>query len=280
MTDVADYELDQQPPTHRPPVTRPPSLTPWIALILAAAIAAAAAGYLYVRSTDTRNDTAASVSPAGAAGAPAAPLGVEVEPIELPPLDATDTLVRDLVRALSSHPRVMAWLATDGLIRNVVVVTNSVANGRSPGRQLGVLKPAQPFSVVDANGTPVLDVRSHERYNDIAAAAASLDAAGAARLFSLLKPRINDAYAELGQAGTFDQLLERAIVRLLDTPVVDGELALVARGALYQFNDARLEHLSAPQKHLVRMGPRNMRTIQRKLRDVALALGIPADRLP
>ena len=51
-------------------------------------------------------------------------------------------------------------------------------------------------------------------------------------------------------------------------------------GIGYGFVDPQLESLSNPQKQLLRMGPRNIRLIQAKLRETALALGIPASRLP
>ena len=41
-----------------------------------------------------------------------------------------------------------------------------------------------------------------------------------------------------------------------------------------------LESLTNAQKQLLRMGPRNVKLIQAKLREVAVALGIPASRLP
>jgi hypothetical protein len=54
----------------------------------------------------------------------------------------------------------------------------------------------------------------------------------------------------------------------------------VPYGAVYHYNDPRLEGLTQAQKQLVRMGAQNVRTIQRKLREIALALGIPQERLP
>jgi hypothetical protein len=44
--------------------------------------------------------------------------------------------------------------------------------------------------------------------------------------------------------------------------------------------DERLESLSPAQKQLFRMGPRNVKIIQAKLRDIALYLGIPQNKLP
>jgi hypothetical protein len=74
--------------------------------------------------------------------------------------------------------------------------------------------------------------------------------------------------------------LERAIVALLRTPIAGPDTKLVPKGASYAFEDEALENLTAAQKQLARMGPRNARIIQDKLRQVALAIGIPADRLP
>ena len=58
------------------------------------------------------------------------------------------------------------------------------------------------------------------------------------------------------------------------------ETRLVPKGASYAFEDEALEKLTPAQKQLARMGPRNARIIQDKLRQIALAIGIPADRLP
>ena len=69
----------------------------------------------------------------------------------------------------------------------------------------------------------VIDPRSYRRYDAYADAVGALDARGTARLYATLKPRIQDAYRELGETGTdFDRTFERAIRELLKTPVIDG----------------------------------------------------------
>jgi hypothetical protein len=67
---------------------------------------------------------------------------------------------------------------------------------------------------------------------------------------------------------------------LLSTPTVDGSERLKPKGIGYGYADERLESLTPAQKQLLRMGPRNVRVIKTKLRDIALALGIPAAHLP
>ena len=51
-------------------------------------------------------------------------------------------------------------------------------------------------------------------------------------------------------------------------------------GIGYAFADPALEDLAPAQKQLLRMGSRNVRTIQASLRAIASAIGIPAQRLP
>ena len=110
---------------------------------------------------------------------------------------------------------------------------------------------------------------------------ASVDPIGAARLYATLKPRIEEAHRELGSADvSFDTTLERAIVALLKTPILENPIPLKPKGIGYAYVDERLESLTAAQKQLLRMGPRNVGIIRRGLRGIALALGIPASHLP
>jgi hypothetical protein len=204
------------------------------------------------------------------------PLGPEVEPRELPPLDLSDPLVRELLGQLSSRPELAAWLATDGLIRNFVASVDAVANGATPSAHLRRLAPSRPFAVVAQGERFTVDPRSYDRYDGIAATVDALDAVGLARAYATLRPRLQEAYRELGYPdGNFDAAVERALGTLLNAPVVDGTVEIQRAPVLYQFVNPKLERLSPAQKQLLRMGPRNQRLIQEKLRAVAGALGIP-----
>jgi hypothetical protein len=99
-------------------------------------------------------------------------------------------------------------------------------------------------------------------------------------LYTTLKPRIEDAYRDLGYQESFDRALERAFVALLRVPARDAAVATAPKGALYVYQDPRLEGLSPAQKQLVRMGPHNARIVQSKLRELALALGVRPESLP
>jgi len=274
------------PPPQEPLVRRQTGA--WITL---AAIVAAAAfgGYHYW--TSRRVTAPAAVLPATPAPAAVAPpvaapattrLGGEVPPIDLPSVDESDSAVAALVKALSSHPRVMAWLSTAGLIRNFTVVVENIADGKTPAKHLQVLRPSSPFMTSGSQERPVVDARSYHRYDTLAAAVGSVDPAGAARLYGGIRPRLDEAYRDLGRDTSFDVALERAIVVLLQTPIPEPPVRLTrpTKGVNFTFADARLEELTAAQKQLIRMGPENQRKIQDSLRAIALALGIPAERLP
>lgn len=279
MPDV-DYDLDRTP-TPAGNVRRPRVPAPWL-IAAGAMLAVGAAVWFFVAGRQTEPPAAEQPAPVAAAPPPAAQQSLCAMPVAtaLPSLDASDALVGKLVRELSSHPRLTAWLATDNLIRNFTVVVENIANGVSPAIHLRSLRPSGAFRVAERNGALVVDPRSYARYAPIAAAVGSVDTQAAAGLCAALKPRLEEAYAELGREGSFDSALERAIVAMLRTPALDGNERLVPDGAVYAFDDEALERLTPAQKHLARMGARNVRVIQDKLRQLALAIGIPAERLP
>src|SRR5688572_31592442 len=124
--DLGDINLDKPGPDVPDLVTRParrPATVVWISA--GVLILALAGGYVYLRRPPPPSASVQVKKPVVAVPQPRAEPG---EQISLPPLDETDPLVRDLVSRLSSHPAVAAWLTTDGLIQNFVVVTSRIAN--------------------------------------------------------------------------------------------------------------------------------------------------------
>ncbi|MGH9331708.1 MAG: DUF3014 domain-containing protein [Vicinamibacterales bacterium] len=250
-----------------------------IAIATLATAAAAAVYVLFGRTSEPPQGPVRTEQPAGTLEP-----GTKAEAgenIPLPPLDATDPIVRKLVTQLSAHPTVAAWLATDRLLRNFVVVTMNVSEGKTPTRHLRALVPEDRFHARSAATGSYVDPRSYARYDRYADAVDGLDARGTARLYATLRPRLVEAYAEQGiPEEKVDAVLERAIIHLLETPGVDGGVQLREKTLSYAFADERLESLSPAQKQLLRMGPRNARLIQAKLRDLTLYLGIPSAKLP
>ena len=271
-----------------PPAAPSRSKSLWL---IAALLVVAAGAAVYILFGDRTPTTPVTVEAPAAFPSTAAPpsaattLGGEPYAVEVPSIDVTDPLVRQLLTTLSSHPRIAAWLATEGLVRSFTVVVLNVAEGKLPATAKGLtsLRPSTRFRIVDRGGQTYIDPPGYDRYNALADGVASIDAAGSARLYATLRPRLEEAHRDLGAStASFDLTLERAIVRLLETPVVTTPVRVdpLPEGIGYGFADERLESLNSAQKQLLRMGPRNVRLIQAKLRETAVALGIPASRLP
>ena len=282
MDELQDFELRKTEDEFSPVTSLPtPRVSQWVVVAMLLAGAAIATYIAFAWRPRPAPAPTASTAPAATAPAPPASLGGAGDPITLPPLDASDALVRTLVQALSASPAVTAWLTTNGLIRNFTVVVANIADGATPAKHLSSVRPSSSFHIVERNGNLSVDPRSYDRYNAIADAIASLEPAAAARLYATLKPRIEEAHRELGSADqSFDRTLERAIVALLNTPVVDAPPRLTPKGIGYAYADDRLESLTAAQKQLLRMGPRNERLVKAKLREIALALGMAPTQLP
>lgn len=278
MVEVHEYELLKT--SEEPPFGGPAGRSSRLWLVVAALVVATAA-VVYIIVGRLHRPVASDQRPAVAQQAPVRPLGGTAASVTVPPLDESDQVVRELVKQITSNPRIAAWLATDGLIRTMTVAIQNVAEGATPAGRFRVLRPPSGFETIGRGGSLQIAPASYQRYDDLADAVASIDAVGAARLYATLKPRIEEAHQDLGFPDTpFDRTLERAIVSLLRTPAADGVARLEPKGIGFGFVDPALEGLTGAQKQLLRTGPRNVRIIQASLRQIALALGIPAERLP
>jgi hypothetical protein len=212
------------------------------------------------------------------------PLGEEVERVLTErqlDLDKSDNLVNKLAVKLSSHPQLTAWLKNKDMIRNFVAVIDNIADGMSPRSHLEFLSPREDFEVIKRGKRYYLSPASYSRYNLVAEVFESLDTKECAKLYWELKPLIQEAYFELGYPNQdFHDTLFTTVVELLKTPVVEGDILVEKKVVTYIMVDQKLENLSESQKHFLRMGPRNMRKIQEKLREFAQVLGFPEDQIP
>jgi hypothetical protein len=172
------------------------------------------------------------------------------------------------------------WLARAALVPTLAAVVTNVADGESPRPHLAFVAPAPRFRVKSGpGGRTVADPAGFAGYDSFADAVASVDGAAAVAQYRRLEPLFDAAYRELGHPeGGFRTALARAIAALLAVPVLDDDVELVPHATGYRYADARLEDLTAAQKQFLRLGPRNVRTIQAKLREVQAALGdaVPA----
>lgn len=248
------------------------------------AIVAALASFAFFRGEEPGEEPEPVVAaiPPAPPPAPPPPVGEPEDEVALPSLDESDSLVRDLVAALTSHPAFAAWLIPDQLVRTFVLVVENTADGNNPSAGLKPLRPTQRFRVRGEAPAPLsVGPASYARFNTHAEIVASINPVGAAELYRRLYPLITEAYAELGHPdGGFDNTLMRALRNLLETPVLERDVALVPRATFFEFADNELEDLYPVQKQFLGMGPRNVRAVQASLLDIAREIGVDPDDLP
>ncbi len=180
---------------------------------------------------------------------------------------------------VSAHPEWAAWLVGEDLARRFVTAVVRVSRGASPAPALTPLDLEGEFRVRESEGGMIIDPVSYRRYDILVETFASLDYVSAARLYEQLHPLFEDAHRELGfREGTFDSTVARAMENIIAVQVPDGPLEVVSESGTYKFRDPAMESRSSLAKHLIRMGPRNARRVQAKVRVLAVALELLASR--
>ncbi len=193
---------------------------------------------------------------------------------ELPPLDESDALARNLFAELSNASEYTRWIGVNHLIQKITLMADNVSRGAVPAAKIRELAPKGKFSVLEKSPDRYLmDPRGYRRYDIYADTLASMDLSLGLRTFNTLRPLFDSAYQALGYPeGDFEQVLRKAIQHLLEAPVLSGEVVLVQPAVIYRFADPNLESLSAAQKQLIRTGPRNTRIVQSVLRGLLTQL--------
>ena len=183
--------------------------------------------------------------------------------------------MRGIAQALSSHPELARWLAQNALVRTLTAVVDNVANGETPRPHLSFLAPKQRFKAARRPPRQIVpDPAGFAGYDTFADALASVDAGAAATAYRTLAPLFEAAYVDLGHpGGGFPKALERAIQALMAVPVLRDDVALVPHAIGFRYEDQALEGLTPAQKQFLRIGPRNVRIVQGKLRELQAALG-------
>ncbi len=264
------YRHAVEPPAEPPPAR--PGVLRWVAVALAGLAAGSLLTFWWMSRAQPPTTTPASTTPAAGVVGSNRP---QRQVMPLPPLAASDSLLNELVTALSRHPAIARWLATPGLIRGAVLAVVQIGDGRTPAVPLRAL---QPDTRVQIAGTTdgMLDMASYRRWETAVRGLTSIEPAAAAQLYVNIKPLVDEAYRELGYpAGNFDEALSRAIRVLAETPVAPEPPRLLRRDTYFEFDDPTLRAMVPVQKQFRLIGPDNRRQVMAWLRQFAAALDLP-----
>ncbi|HEY2030732.1 MAG TPA: DUF3014 domain-containing protein [Myxococcales bacterium] len=184
----------------------------------------------------------------------------------LPPAAQSDATLRSNFGNVSS--KISQWLLQPDLLDRIAALVGDLVRDESPRKALDFLAPKTRFSSTHGH----IDPKSYERYDDVADAIASVDVQKLVAGVKAVHPLLESAYHRLADPNrSFDDAVKAALQRIVDAPVVEGEIAVVPHGANDLFADEKLEVLGPVEKHLIRMGPKNEKAIQAKAREFLAA---------
>ena len=183
-------------------------------------------------------------------------------------VDDADAVMAEAAKGLTGAPEASAWLAGPGMLRRLVGAVWQVSAGESPREPLRFLAPQAEYSVISRDGHLFQSPESEARYDFVAKAIGAVDARQAGAVYRRAQQFAAAAFKEIAPVNTsFSAALDQALARLSAVPLSDEPLEVVPvdKGVGYRFADPGLEQFDVTQKHLLRMGSANARSVLRQL---------------
>jgi hypothetical protein len=249
-------------------------------LALVALAAAVASGIWFWWQGQSAETVPENIAVPPVASAPPAAPAQEEEPLiehpveeakaaePLPALDESDKALGAALAALVGDRPFASLFIPERLIRHIVATVDNLPREEVPVK-MWPLRPVGSWLQTAGEGDSlVIGPKNAARYSAYVTMAKAIDAQKAAAAYRRFYPLFQEAYRDLGYPkGYFNDRLIAAIDNLLATPEPKEPLRLVQEKVRYQFADPDLEHRSAGQKILLRMGTENARVVKAKLRD-------------
>jgi hypothetical protein len=186
----------------------------------------------------------------------------------LPALDDSDGVLAKAMAALVGDKPFAALFIPERLVRHIVATVDNLPREEAPVKMWPVRPVGSWLDTAGEGDTLAIGPKNAARYSAYVKVIKGLDAQKLAGAYRKFYPLFQEAYRDLGYPkGYFNDRLIVAIDDLLATPEPTEPLRLVQVKVRYQFADPDLDHRSAGQKILLRMGPDNARVVKAKLRD-------------
>lgn len=216
----------------------------------------------------------ASISPLKAASAPIEPLSAsgisekEAAPsfAPIPPADISDSAV--IAAANDLAPQLVQWLAPSEQVRKWVALVDQMAAGKLPRSYLPLDYPMTSFLTKQRHNRLMLNKANYRRADWLINVVTNISTVSLAHTYQTWLPQLNTAFRDIGGKGGFDKRLREAIHQVLVVQPLKSPADLTRIGDYYQFTDPKLEHASAFEKFLWRLGPDNTERLQSYLHEL------------
>ena len=176
-------------------------------------------------------------------------------------LDQSDERVRSVAEELS--PSLKTWLMPDEQLRKWTSLVKQAAEGKTMYQDRPFTMSLPAFQV-EADGQRLfISPENFKRYDTVVNVLLTLPAEKLAAYYRAWYPLLEQAFAELGLPGSFDEQVDAMLERILAVKIIESPIELKKPTSVnYKFMDPDLEKASQIDKWLWRMGPENARKIQ------------------
>jgi len=181
----------------------------------------------------------------------------------VPELEESTSWVKTNLKNLLSHPVFEAFFKQKNVVRTFVAAFDRLGRGENPYRQMSWLHPGGVFEVQGEADHKALDPANYRRFTPLVQALKSLPQEEVMAFYGKLEPLLIEAYAELGNADSWSDAVERVFHRIDSFSYPKQPIELVGGGAVTIFRDPDLEEASWVHKFLIRIGPEHSETLKK-----------------
>lgn len=127
----------------------------------------------------------------------------------------------------------------------------------------------------DANGLYIAK-KSYQRYDLLANTIASIDTRKALKLYLQFRPLFQQVYNGFSYPKGYrlEDIFMKSAAVVISAPVLDKKIKVVRHATSYRFADKKLEAMGDVEKQMIRMGAKNTKKIQEKLRQFVKAISL------
>ncbi len=253
---------------------------PWLAGATLVA-SGAALWFFYPRGASAPDPGPATAPPAVAtAPDPAPETRHPIEDVAVPPAESSEplpALADSDAAALAALGALMAgadpstWLVPEFLVQRLVTTIDNLPKASLPRNVYAARPVAGTLAVAEADGRRWLDAANYARYDTAVAVFEGADSRQLVAAYVRFYPLFQQAWAELGAGGQFNDRLVQVIDHLLAAPEIAGPIELVPAAdgrPRLAFADPRLESASVGHKAMLRIGPDHAARVKAKLRQL------------
>lgn len=191
----------------------------------------------------------------------------EPEVPTLPSLNNSDAFVVEELVLMDGGSSILMHLVSEELVRKFVIMVENISRGEFPERNRPILNPAERMAITELGSEfYMMDEKSYQRFKGLVTSLTNISTETAVNLYQRLQPLFSEAYAELGlRDSEFDDVFMLAIDSVLNARTAPQPQQLIRPNLNYLYANPEIENYSAIEKLLLRLGPENTESLQRRL---------------